>query len=275
MLATLIIVFREIIEAGLVVGIVLAATRGVESRGYWVGYGILAGISGSCVVAAFANSISNALQGVGQELFNVTILTVAVIMLTWHNVWMARQGRQITGQMKELGVDVATGRRSLVALSIVIGIAVLREGSELVLFLYGIAISGGENSASMAIGGISGIAFGVAASALMYFGLLKIHTRNFFKVTSWLIAMLAAGMAAQAAAFLQQAQLVNAFSQMLWDSSNLISNSSVAGKVLHALIGYTDKPTMLQLIVYSATLAMIVVLMRIFGSASHKHKRSA
>src|SRR4051812_26195062 len=106
MLATLIIVFREAIEAGLVVGIVLAATRHVPRRGLWVGYGIVAGAIGACIVAAFAGSISAAMQGAGQELFNVAVLTAAVLMLTWHNVWMARHGRQIAMHMKHVGESV-------------------------------------------------------------------------------------------------------------------------------------------------------------------------
>src|ERR1700730_3299764 len=138
MLAALIIVFREIIEAGLVVGIVLAATRGVPRRDLWVGYGILGGIAGACLVAAFASSISAAMQGAGQELFNVTILLIAVLMLAWHNVWMARHGREMAAHMKSVGEAVAAGKRSLAALSIVVGIAVLREGRKSCCFFMGL-----------------------------------------------------------------------------------------------------------------------------------------
>ncbi len=265
MLATLIIVFREVIEAGLVVGIVLAATRSVPRRGLWVGYGILAGIIGACVVSAFASSISAAMEGAGQELFNVTILLAAVLMLTWHNVWMARHGHQIAMQMKNMGEAVAAGRRSLVALSIVVGIAVLREGSEIVLFLYGIAISGGDTAAAMAAGGLFGLILGVAVGAVTYFGLLRIPNRYLFAVTGWLIALLAAGMASQAVAFLQQAQVVTSFTQVIWETSSFISDGSVIGKVLHTLIGYTARPTGMQLMVYLATLVGIFTLMRLFG----------
>jgi high-affinity iron transporter len=265
MLATLIIVFREIIEAGLIVGIVLAATRGVPHRGFWVGYGIAGGVIGACIMAAFARSISEAMEGVGQELLNVSILLTAVAMLTWHNVWMARHGREMSSRMKAVGQEVATGQRSLAALSIVVAIAVLREGSEIVLFLYGIALSGGDNVAMMAVGGAIGLVLGATMSALMYFGLLRVPTRHLFKVTSWLIALLAAGMAAQAVAFLQQADVVTALSGVVWDTSHIVSEGSIFGKVLHTLIGYTDRPTALQLVVYLTTLASIFTLMGLFG----------
>ena len=79
MLATLLIVFREVIEAGLIVGIVLAATKGVARRGWWVGYGVAGGVAGACLVAAFAGEIATLFSGSGQELFNATILLLAVM----------------------------------------------------------------------------------------------------------------------------------------------------------------------------------------------------
>ena len=267
MLATLIIVFREVIEAGFVIGIVLAATRGVARRGLWVAGGIAGGIAGAILVAAFADVIANMMAGAGQELFNASVMAIAVLMLTGHNVWMAREGRHIAQEMQSLGNDVVTGRRSLKALAIVISIAVLREGSEIVLFLYGIALSAGNSVLSMFVGGTIGLALGAGISALMYFGLMRIPTRHLFSVTSWLIALLAAGMAAQAMVFLQQAGLVNILSHVVWDTSGLLSDGSLAGKALHTLVGYTDRPTGIQLLAYVATLAAIFTLMRLFGHA--------
>src|SRR5262249_32763933 len=161
-------------------------------------YGVTAGVLGACVVAGFAGTISSAMEGIGQELFNATILLVAVVMLTWHNVWMARHGRMIAAEMREVGADVGSGKRSMAALAIVVGVAVLREGSEIVLFLYGIAVSGGETTSSMLLGGVAGLALGAGLSAFTYLGLLRVPSRHIFSVTSWLIALLAAGMAAQA-----------------------------------------------------------------------------
>ena len=270
MIAALIIVFREVIEAGLVVGIVLAATRGVTSRGLWVGYGVGGGVAGACLVAAFAGAIANAFAGSGQELFNAVILLAAVVMLAWHNVWMARHGREIATRLKAVGKAVAAGSRTMIALAIVVGIAVLREGSEVVLFLYGIAMSSKETAIAMVTGGVTGVLLGAGVSAMMYYGLLRIPTRHLFSVTSWLLALLAAGMAAQAVAFLQLAGIVTAFAQTLWDTSNFLADNSILGKILHTLIGYTDRPTALQLLVYLATLAMIFVLMRLLGSAPRR-----
>src|SRR5664279_5541977 len=201
MLGALIIVFREVIEAGLIVGIVMAATRGVPHRGRWVGIGIGGGVLGASIVALFAGVIADAFQGSGQELFNASVLGVAVIMLMWHNAWMARHGREIAAEMRSIGTAVSEGVKPLTALAIVVGIAVLREGSEVVLFLYGI-MAQGTSGAALLLGGVLGIAAGGAFTGLTYIGLLAIPTRHIFSVTTWLIALLAAGMAAQSVQFL-------------------------------------------------------------------------
>ena len=265
MLAALIIVFRETLEAGLVIGIVLAATKDIPGRGLWVGYGIGGGFIGACLVAAFARSISAALAGMGQEIFNAGVLSLAVVMLIGHNVWMSRHGREMAIKMKALGEAVKTGACTFMALAIVIGASVMREGSEVVLFLYGIAIAGNDSAVMMFTGGAGGLALGAGVAALLYLGLLHIPTRYLFRVTSCLLALLAAGMASQAIAFLQQAQVVGLFPHPIWNTSSLISDGSIPGKALHTLIGYTDRPTGLQFIVYVATLMTIFILTRLFG----------
>lgn len=275
MLATFLIVFREVIEAGLVVGIIMAATRHVPRRGWWVGYGIAGGVLGACMVAMFAGSIGSAMEGVGQEMFNAMVLLAAVLMLSWHNVWMARHGREIAFHVKTIGEAVAVGKRSLLALSMVAGLAVLREGSEVVLFLYGIVLSGSESAWTMATGGALGLVLGVALGASTYFGLLHVPNHRLFAVTGWLIALLAAGMAAQAVAFLQQAQIITVFTDVIWDSSSFLSDGSIAGTTLHTLVGYTAQPTGMQLIVYVATLVVIFTLMRLFGHVPTPQKTQA
>jgi len=262
MLGALVIVFREVIEAGLIVGIVMAATRGVAGRGRWVTYGVIAGVLGATVVAFFAGAISQAFEGAGQELFNATILGIAVVMLMWHNAWMARHGREIAAEMRQIGMAVSEGAKPLTALAIVVGLAVLREGSEVVLFLYGIFASGTSGMA-LFVGGILGVVAGAAFTALTYFGLVAIPNRYIFSVTSWLIALLAAGLAAQSVQFLNNAGWAVVLDRTVWDTSWFLSEGSIPGRLLHTLIGYTERPTELQLIAYVAVLALMAMLMRV------------
>jgi len=265
-LAALIIVFREVFEAGLIVGIVLAVTGTVPHRNRWIGGGVLAGVLAACVVAAFTGALSQLFAGMGQELFNAAILGIAVMMLTWHNVWMAHHGREMAGEMRAAGQAVADGSKSLLALAVVVGVAVLREGSEVALFLYGVAASDGGSALSLAIGGFMGLVLGAGVCLLTYFGLMRIPQRALFATTTVLITLLAAGMAAQAVAFLERANWLTSLDTVVWDSGWLLSETSIAGRTMHTLIGYTDQPTEMQLLVYAAVLLVTFLLMRLTGS---------
>jgi high-affinity iron transporter len=265
MLGALIIVFREVIEAGIVVGIILAVTRGIPGAKLWIAAGIAAGVGGAVVVAVFAQAIANAMQGIGQELFNGSILAIAVLMLTWHNIWMASHGRQMAAEMRQIGEEVKSGSRSLAALAVVVGVAVMREGSEIALFLYGLAVAGGSTAASLILGSILGLIAGGAVSALTFFGLATIPPRHLFRVTTALITFLAAGLAAQSVLFFQQAGILTALSQTAWDTSAILSDTSLFGRVLHTLIGYSDQPSVLQVVVYALTLTIIFTLSKVFS----------
>lgn len=261
MFATAIVVFREVLEAALIVSIVLAASKGVAGRGRWVSGGVALGVLGACIVAAFAGAISSAVQGSGQELLNATILLLAVLMLGWHNVWMSKHGKELASQMNAVGHDVASGHKPLSVLLVVCAVAVMREGSEVVLFTYAIA-AGGAQSQLMLVGGALGLAAGAAAGVLLYTGLLRIPTRYLFSVTGWLILLLAAGMAADAAGFLVQAGWLPPIIPGVWNTSAVLSEHSIIGRVLHILVGYTQRPSAIQVIFYAGTIAVIMSLTR-------------
>ncbi|MFI4976774.1 MAG: FTR1 family protein [Caulobacterales bacterium] len=265
MLASLLIVFREVLEAGLIVGVVLAATEHVHGRALWVSGGVVAGVAGAGLVALFAQTLSDAFSGSGQDVFNACILLAAVLMLSWHTIWMARHAREMTQDLKALGRAVVSGERTLFAMAVVVAVAVLREGSEVVLFLYGIASSGGTQPLSMLIGGLGGVGAGGLAAWLLYRGLLAIPAGRLFSVTNGLIALLAAGMAGQAAVYLTKADLAPTLGDELWDTSSLLPDDGLVGRALHALVGYSDRPMGLQVLAYLIVLAALVVLSRVIG----------
>ena len=266
MLAALLIVFREVLEAGLIVGIVLAATEGVRGRGRWISAGVAAGLAGAGLVALFAQRLSEAFAGSGQELFNAAILIAAVGMLGWHTVWMARHARELAGDMKALGRSVAAGGRTLSAMALVVAVAILREGAEVVLFLYGIAASGSVPGAMMA-GGAGGIALGAGLSWLIYRGLLVIPTGKLFSVTNGLLSLLAAGMAGQAAVYLVKAGIAPSLGDEVWDTSRVLADDSLVGRALHAIAGYSDRPMGVQILVYLTVLGVLIALSRLVGRA--------
>ena len=265
MLSTALIVFREVLEAALVVSIVMAATKGVPGRGWWVGGGLAGGVIGAGMIAAFADVISSWASGMGQEVFNAGVMFVAVLMLAWHSIWMSKHGREMAQHMSAVGRAVAAGSKPLTGLAIVVGVAVLREGSEAVLFLYGIAAADPGQTAQMAIGGLLGVLGGAGLGAAIYAGLLQIPLKRLFSVTNGLLVLLAAGMASQCVGFLLAAGLVPAWGDTIWDTSWLLRESSVVGKMLHTLIGYTARPAGIQIAAYLVTLVAIVGLARYIG----------
>lgn len=273
MLSALIIVFREVIEAGLIVGIVLAVTQSVKGRVPYIGGGILAGLAGAGLVAVFAGALSSLMAGSGQEVFNASILIVAALMLTWHNVWMAKHGREMARDLKQVGAEVESGDRSLFALAVVIAVAVLREGSEVVLFLYGVVVQSGATGWQILLGGLIGMALGALLSFVTFRGLVKIPMKQLFRVTGVLIAFMAAGMVAQSIAFLEQADIATIMGRTVWNTSRYLPDNGIAGRVLHTLFGYTDRPTELQLFAYIAALLAIFGLMRASAPARPAMRR--
>ena len=258
MFGTALIVFREVLEAALIVGIVAAATTGIPGRTRYIAGGLAAGLLGSILVAFGAEKISQLAEGMGQELFNASILGIAVVMLAWHNIWMSVHGRELAASAKQLGRDVVSGAREMSVVLVVIAVAVLREGSETVLFLYGVAISGDASQGAMIAGGAIGLVGGVAVGWFLFKGLLRIPLRHFFTATSVLVLLLAAGMAAQAARFLIQANMLPSLASPLWDTSGVVDNSSLLGKILQGLLGYDAQPSGMQMVFFVAVFAAIL-----------------
>lgn len=265
MFSIALVVFREAFEIVLIVGIILAATRSMPNRTRAISLGFAGGVLGSALVALFTDRISQLAEGVGQEIFNAGILLTAALFIGWTVLWMKRHGREMKGHFTHVSHAVAEGRLTYLSLSLIIMLALLREGSEIVLFTYGMMASG-QTLASIAVGFALGAAGGVSVGILIYNGLLKISMRYFFAVTSWLLILLVAGMISQAIGFLVAAGVVESLSRTLWDSSWLISDQSLLGQSLKALLGYTSRPMEIQIVIYVATLIGLGFLMRIVSN---------
>ncbi|MBN1005408.1 FTR1 family iron permease [Amphritea pacifica] len=267
MLSSAVIVFREVLEAALIVSILLAATCGLPRRTLWIGAGLIAGLAGACIVALFAGSITSAFEGTGQELMNASILLIAVLMLAWHNIWMSHHARELVAHMKNVSAKITDGSLPLYFLAVASGMAVLREGSEVVLFMYSVTASG-SSASSMMTGSILGVIAGILVGRLIYSGLLRIPTARLFQYTGWMILLLAAGLAASASGYLMQAGILP-YQAPLWDSGALLSEKSITGQLLHILIGYQERPTAIHLIFYLVTLCTIIAGMRWVGHRSN------
>lgn len=256
MIATLVIVFRESLEAALIVSIVMAASRSIAGRSRAVLLGMLAGLAGASLLAAFAGEIGSMAGGMGNEYLKATALLLAVVMIGWHHAWMGTHGSELAGQTRAVGKDVQEGVKPLSALAIICAMAVLREGSETVLFLYGIAADG--TASSMLEGGLIGVAAAAVLGIVLYFGLLRVPLKHVFKITGALLVLIAAGLAAQAASLLVQTGLLPPIGYDIWNTTGILSQDSTLGLLLHILVGYVDRPMGIQVLVYLGTLAVIV-----------------
>lgn len=265
-----IIVFRESLEAALLIGIIAAATRGLPLRNRWLAIGIGAGLAGSIIVALLTESIAQLANGSGQELFNAAILGIAVLMLGWHNIWMASHGAEMAQSAKRVGQAIHNGSQELSTIAIVVALAVLREGAESVLFLHGIAATAEGGAVTVILGGALGLLLGAVSGVAIYAGLLRIPVRWFFSVTSTLLLLLAAGLASQMARVLIQGDLLPAMATPLWDSSSLLPITSFLGSTLHILIGYDAQPSGMQVLFYVATLITIMT-----GTTWVRHQTSS
>jgi high-affinity iron transporter len=262
MFGTAVIVFREVLEAAIIIGIVAAATHDVPGRSRWLAGGLLLGLIGSGVVAASTDVIASMASGVGQELFNAIVLGIAVLMLAWHNIWMSSHGAALAAHARSVGSDIREGRSECSILLVVVGLAVLREGSETVLFLYGIAAADGGKAVSMLTGGLVGTLAGIAVGYTIFAGLLRIPLRWFFTATGILVLLLAAGMASQAAHYLIQADLLPSLAAPLWDTSAVLPENSLPGMLLHSLVGYDARPAGMQIVFYITVLLTIAAGMK-------------
>ncbi|NML43839.1 iron permease [Ramlibacter sp. G-1-2-2] len=268
MFAAALIVFRESLEAALFVGIVAAATRGLAGRNRWLGGGVGIGVLGALVLALAAQHVGEWFDGLGQDVINIAVLSVALAMLLWHCIWVAAHAREMAAEARLLGQSVQHGNRRPWALLIAVALAVLREGAETVLFVGG-ALTGTQYGTSSIVGAVLlGMTLGVGAGVLVYTGLARIPARHLFAVTNVLIAILAGAIGSQLVKTLAQAGFIERWTAPLWDSSHLLAQDSALGTLLHALVGYDAQPSGAQLASYVAVLALIYVGNRMMRPAS-------
>ena len=266
MIPSAIIVFREILEIAIILSIIMAATRGIAGRGRFVFIGIAGGVAGACAVAYFAGAITDAMEGMGQEIFNGTVLLAAAAMIAWTTIWMQTHGRELSSKIKHVGNSVRDGSLPLTSIAVVVALSMWREGAEIALFMTGIISTSEEPISAIAAGALAG---GLAASVIglgIYFGLIKLSNKYLFTVTNWMLILLASGMAAAGAGYLVAGDVLPVLVAEMWDSSHILSESSLLGTVLHAMFGYSERPAGIQLVFYAGTLGSICALL-------HLHKR--
>ena len=261
MLASGLITFREGLEAALIVGIVLGYLRRMghsgQQRKVW--WGVIAAVAVSVAAALGLQALSVQFEGTGEQLFEGVTMLLAAAVLTWMIFWMRTQGRQIQGRL-EADVEQAVTRPGSWGLFFLAFLAVVREGIETALFLGATVIS--SSPGQTLIGGLLGLAVAVVLGWLVFSTSVRLDTGGFFRVTSALLILVAAGLVAHGVHELQEAAVVPVLVEHLWDINPVFSETSIAGTMLKSLFGYNGNPSLIEVIsyaVYGLTVGLLLI----------------
>ena len=269
---TYIITLREAFEAALLLGIVYTYLDKVGGRRHYryVTLGGALGLLASLGVGVGLTLVSGPLLDLGPDLVAAAVIFAAVVLLTWHGWWMRQHARALKGRLQQR-IDEAQSTGSLWALAFIAFAGVFREGAETVLFLWGLLAQATSAAGwGTVVAGVAGVASAAALGWAIFRGGKQISLQRFFTVTSVLILFLAAGLFSAGISKLEGLGLLPQPSA-LWDSSFLLSGSSVAGGFLGGLVGYRARPTTLEVGAYVAYALAASLLL--FGDVFKRRRR--
>lgn len=245
LLSSVIIVLREVLEAVLLMSVLLASARFLHIRNRWVLGALVTGLIGAAAYGYLLEPVSDLFDGVGQEVCNATLQFATFALLV---VIVFQIPRRVGNPRKSAAVIVG-----LMALTV--ATAITREGAEILIY-----VSGFWNMAdflsAVAIGSIVGACIGFSVGILIYYLLLGQAVKRALPTSIVLLHLIAAGMASQATRLLIQADWISA-SGAVWDTSHILSEQSLAGQLLYALIGYEASPSSVEVFAYTGSLLLV------------------
>lgn len=265
MLVTFILVFREALEAFLLVGILLVYLNrlGAKRKGIWIYLGAAAGLLASLAVAFILQVVVDQLSDkLIRGILTAVMMLIATVILTYMAIWMHRQARSHTEDARrKLAEHVSAGR--VFGIAALAFVSVLREGVETVLFLSALAFGGEPISLN---GALLGIACAILAVWLLLTSTRRVPIGPFFRYTSLLLIIVAAGLLGSAVNQLQGQGLIPGPTGAVFDLSSVLPDTSGAGVFLRGLFGYNATPTLQQFLLWAAYLVVAVSIWRRDGA---------
>ena len=249
MIASFLLALREGLEAALIVGLTIGVLTKMKRReqmpAVWMGVGAATAVS--LIVALILHQVGAELEGAAEQIFEGVTMFLAGAVLTWMIFWMARQGRQVQA---DLQADVKTalvrgGRWGLFAIAF---FAVVREGVETALFLTAAAMS--SSAQQVLIGSLAGLAAAAVLGWLLFATAVRLNVRRFFQVTGVLLILFAAGLIAHGIHEFNEAGLIPAVIEHVWDMNHILDENSTLGLTLKALFGYNGNPSLTEILGY-------------------------
>lgn len=258
MLSSFIIALREGLEAALIVGILIAYLVKSGKRDLlkhiWFGAGVA--ITLSVGLGALLTFTSAELTDTGEELFAGTTSLLAVAVVTWMVFWMKRTAQNLrsnlAGKMEKAFVA------GPVALAGAAFFAVVREGLETSLFVYS-NFKSVADPANSAIGLIAGFTAAIALGYLIYKSSITLDLSKFFMYTGIALIIVAAGVLSYGVHEFQELGLLPGADAFAWDVTSVIAKESLLGGVLAGTIGFDTTTSWLQLGIYLAYLAAVLM----------------
>jgi high-affinity iron transporter len=270
MIAIAIAVFREFLEISIFLSFFGVISKNIKDFRILFTAGLLSGIFGAFIIAFFTDHISESLDGMGQEVFDAIIILVTVVMIISTLVWMKNHSKKIKASVIEIGESYDSSNASKFMLVSLIASTIFREGAEIVLIVHSISSVQGDHATVYLKGFLIGASAGLAVGVAIFYGLFRYAAKYIFSICSFLMTFIAAGLSAEASKKLISTGYINALSEKLWDTSFIIPDESIVGKILKIFFGYTSKPTAMEFVFYFGTLLIILLSEKIFSAKSKR-----
>lgn len=263
-------VFREFLEISILLSLFGAFASNIKNFRSLFFSGILLGAIGAGVIALFTEQISDTLDGMGHEIFMGCVVLFTSLLICSTLIWMKGYSQKLKTRIAEFNEGYDESLSSKIMIISLIATTIFREGSEIVLILYSISAIDGASSIlyiqGFFLGAVLGISFGVG----LYYGVFRFAAKYIFSVCSFIMTFIAAGLAAEAAKIFASVGLIEIFTDPLWNTSFIVSDDSTLGKILNVMMGYTAKPSGIELIFYLSTLSIIFISSQFFSGKSIK-----
>jgi high-affinity iron transporter len=245
LLNSVIIVLREVLEAALLMSVFLASARFLQTRNRWVVAAISAGLVGACVYGYLLDPVSELFDGVGQEVVNAFLQFGAFALLVLIVFHIPRRVRNLNNSAAMI----------VSLMAVTVALAITREGAEILVYISGFW-SMSDFFSAVAMGSVIGACIGFSVGVLIYYLLLAQPFKHALPTSVLLLHLIGAGMASQATRLLIQADWISA-SGAVWDTSHILSEQSLTGQLLYALIGYEASPSLVEVIAYVGSLLLV------------------
>jgi len=264
MLPSYLLSLREGIEAALIIGILLGALRQTQRHEFipvvWLGTISAAGLS--ILTAVILTGLGLEMKDPGEAIFEGFTMLLAAGLLTWMIFWMNRQARFMRADL-EADIHRASqiGKRAIFFVAFV---AIVREGIELALFLTASAFAT-SNALQSTLGAILGLGTAILLGWSLFATTVRLDLRHFFKVTSFMLVLFAAGLVAHGIHEFIEVGWLPALIDPIWDLTSIISAESTIGQLLGALLGYNPDPSLGEMIAYVVYFAGVIIVLQIIG----------